>query len=227
LDGTVPPGVTLGASSGQFRWRPTEAQGPGAYLFTARVTDDGLPPLSDRAEFTVLVEEVNQPPVIAPLRDQLVYESFTLLLPIPVTDADLPANQLTYALAPGAPPGMRLGPLDGVLAWTPTEAECGASNRVTVLVSDNGTPNYTATNVFTVVARCLKLGLNLPRRAPGGGWEFTLKGEVGRVYRIETSDDLQTWNLLFPLRATTRIFTVTDPDPLLRASRYYRALEEH
>ena len=121
---------------------------------------------------------------------------------------------------------MSVGPLDGVLIWTPTEAECGTSNRVTVLVSDNGTPNHTATNTFTVVARCLKPGLNLPRRAPAGGWEFTFKGDLGHHYRLETSDDLETWNLLFLISATDRIFTVTDPDPLVRACRYYRAVEE-
>lgn len=226
LEGSLPAGVTLHPTSGLFSWRPTEAQGPGAYVFTARVRDDGLPPLSDFAEFTVLVSEVNLAPVIAPVPEQLVFESFTLSLPIRATDADLPPNLLHFVLASNAPAGLTLGLLDGVLTWTPTEAQCDTTNHLTVLVSDNGMPNLTAARTITVVAQCLKPGLNLPRRAPAGGWEFTFKGEVGHDYRIETSDDLREWHPLFPITATNRIFTVTDPDPILRLYRYYRAVQQ-
>ena len=224
--GAVPSGASLGAQSGAFAWQPAEAQGPGNYAFTVRVTDNGLPPMSDTASFDVWVDEVNQRPVIAPVPELMVFEGFTLSHAISASDADLPANQLTFVLASNAPTGMTLGPLNGLLTWTPTEAQCDTTNHLTILVSDNGVPSYTAARALTVEARCLKPGLNLPRRAAGGGWDFTFKGEVGSGYRVEISDELQTWNLLFPITATNRIFTVTDPDPILRQYRYYRAVKE-
>src|ERR1041384_1451085 len=35
----APTGASINASSGVFTWKPTEAQGPGIYPFTVRVTD--------------------------------------------------------------------------------------------------------------------------------------------------------------------------------------------
>ena len=54
----APAGASIDASTGLFTWTPTEAQGPGAYTFTVRVTDTGTPPLSDERQVTVTVNEV-------------------------------------------------------------------------------------------------------------------------------------------------------------------------
>jgi len=48
--------------------------------------------------FTVIVNEVNTAPVIAAIPDQKVDELTTLVVNVSATDADLPANQLTYQL---------------------------------------------------------------------------------------------------------------------------------
>src|SRR6185369_14922161 len=45
LDPGAPVGVSIDPSSGVLTWTPTEAQGPGSYSVTVRVTDDGSPPL--------------------------------------------------------------------------------------------------------------------------------------------------------------------------------------
>src|SRR5205823_5160289 len=70
LDPGAPAGATIDAMSGVFTWMPTEAQGPGTYPVTIRVTDSGLPPLSIAETMVVTVNEVNATPVQAPIDDQ-------------------------------------------------------------------------------------------------------------------------------------------------------------
>src|SRR5207249_3378508 len=62
LDAGAPGGAAIKASSGAFSWTPTEAQGPGDYSITVRVTDDGVPALDDFETITVHVAEVNTAP---------------------------------------------------------------------------------------------------------------------------------------------------------------------
>src|SRR5262249_60856839 len=47
---------------GVITWTPTEEQGPGTFLFTTVVTDDGSPPLSATNSFVVTVTEANSAP---------------------------------------------------------------------------------------------------------------------------------------------------------------------
>jgi hypothetical protein len=61
LDGAPPPGASISAS-GEFRWLPTERQGPGDYSFTVRATDQGTLRLSGTTTFAARVNEVNVPP---------------------------------------------------------------------------------------------------------------------------------------------------------------------
>ena len=61
LEPGSPAGTTIGFSTGEFRWTPTEAQGPGTYTLQVRVSDGEL---SSLKSFTVTVNEVNQAPVL-------------------------------------------------------------------------------------------------------------------------------------------------------------------
>src|SRR5262249_46305285 len=114
-----PSGASINASSGLFSWTPTEAQGPGTNTITVQVTDNGVPALSDVKSFTVVVNEVNTAPVLAGIANQTVNEGTLLTLTASATDADVPANTLTYSLEPGAPAGMTINASSGVLSWTP------------------------------------------------------------------------------------------------------------
>jgi hypothetical protein len=50
-----PIGATIDSTTGVFTWTPTEAQGAGNYSFTVKVTDNGIPILSDEEIITVTV----------------------------------------------------------------------------------------------------------------------------------------------------------------------------
>src|SRR2546421_7203710 len=61
------------------------------------------------------------------------------------TDADVPANTLTFSLV-GPPAGMTINGSSGAINWTPTEAQGPSTNTITVVVADNGVPALSATN---------------------------------------------------------------------------------
>jgi hypothetical protein len=151
LDPGAPTGASINAASGVFTWIPSEAQGPSTNNITIRVTDNGVPPMSDAKTFNVIVAEVNQAPQLAVIPDKVVTEEQTLTFWVSASDADLPANGLSFSLQPGAPLGVTIGASSGVFTWTPTEAQGPSTNKITVRVTDNGVPSLSATQSFTVV----------------------------------------------------------------------------
>ena len=94
------------------------------------------------------VNEVNVAPVVADPGDQTDAEGVGGDLPITATDADLPANTLTYG-AVGLPPGLSIDPVSGLISGT-VEFGCNAGSpyAVTVTVTDDGAPNLAGTASF-------------------------------------------------------------------------------
>src|SRR2546426_6025140 len=74
-----------------------------------------------------------------------------LLLTLTAAATDPPADLLTFSLEPGAPAGASINSANGVLTWTPTEAQGPGTNLITVRVIDNGSPPSSDTGSFTVV----------------------------------------------------------------------------
>ncbi len=148
----APSGASIDPVTGEFSWTPTETQGPGIYTPTVVVTDDGLPPLSDTATVVITVTEVNTAPVLAPIGDFSVDVADTLTFTAHATDADDPANALTFSLQ-NAPSGASIDPVTGEFSWTPNAAHGGQTYTVTVMVSDDGSPVMTDTEIthITVV----------------------------------------------------------------------------
>jgi len=127
-----PVGATINATTGVFTWAPMEAQGPGSYTFSVRVSDGAL---SDEEEITVTVNEVNVAPVLAAIGNKTVDEANLLTFTAVATDVDIPANTLTYSLV-GAPVGATINATTGVFTWVPTEAQGPGIYTFTVRVSD-------------------------------------------------------------------------------------------
>ncbi len=149
LDAGAPAGATIGASTGAFSWTPNEAQGPGTFPVTISATDNGTPPLSGTAAITITVNEVNLAPVLAPIGDKSATVGTALTFTATATDADLPANTLTFSLDAGAPTGAAINSGTGAFSWTPATGQVGG-NSITVRVTDNGTPALSASETITV-----------------------------------------------------------------------------
>ncbi len=128
----APAGAAINSANGNFTWTPSEAQGPGTFNFSVRVSDGSL---THQLPVSITVNEVNTAPALASIPGQTVDEGVLLNFTASATDADLPANTLTYALL-GAPGGATINASSGAFSWTPNETQGPGTFNFTVRVSD-------------------------------------------------------------------------------------------
>ena len=146
---SAPTGMTINSSTGEIVWTPTEEQGAGDYPVTVRVTDDGSGSLFDTKTFNAHVNEVNAAPVLNPIGNRTIDEQVALNFTANASDADLPANNLTFSLV-GAPAGASITP-GGTFSWTPDESQGPGSYTFTVKVIDDGATALADEEIITVV----------------------------------------------------------------------------
>jgi len=132
------PGLSIDEATGAVSWTTQETDGGRTFDVTITVNDAGVPILSDSETFTVSVLETNEAPVFQTVAAVAVNAGDTLQTTLRATDADFPAQTLTYSLSAGAPVGMMIDPATGVLTWSVPEAFGESSVQVEVLVADNG-----------------------------------------------------------------------------------------
>jgi VCBS repeat-containing protein len=214
LDAGAPDGMTINPQSGVLTWTPTEAQGPGNYRVTVRVTDNGTPALSDTKTFNIRVNEVNSAPRLDEIENKVIDEETLLSFTVTATDSDIPANTLVFSLDSGAPAGMTINPQSGVISWTPTEAQGPGDYRVTVRVTDNGTPVLYDTKTFNVRVNEVN---SAPRLQPIGN--KSVDEETQLTFKVTATDsDLPANTLTYSMsnapagasiNPTTGVFTWT------------------
>ncbi len=188
-----PTGASI-TSGGAFSFTPTEAQGPGTYTFDVVVSDDTLPTaLTDSEEITVTVAEVNQNPVLGVIGNQNVDELSLLTFNASATDADLPAQSLTYTLS-GEPSGASITS-GGVFSFTPTEAQGPGDYTFDVIVTDNGNGSLADSEEITVTVA----ELNVPPSLNGIGNQIVEVLETLSFTVSATDTDLPAQNLTFSL----------------------------
>jgi len=132
----APAGMTIHPTTGVISWTPTEAQGPGTHEVAVRVTDNGTPSLGHTTRFTMTVDEVNTAPQLVLPEPRTVDEQTELVFTLSGTDADLPANTLTYEFVSG-PPGATFDFGTRAFRWTPTEADGPGMFTATFRVTDS------------------------------------------------------------------------------------------
>jgi M6 family metalloprotease-like protein len=128
----LPQGAFLDGASGYFSWTPSFEQS-GSYTVTFTVTDSDIPyRQSDSETVTIIVNNVNRPPVLAPLGDLSfnVRDSLSLAL-----SAEDPDGDTLYYSASGLPFGATLDTLSGKFDWTPGPEQIGVYT-VTFTVND-------------------------------------------------------------------------------------------
>lgn len=217
-----PPGVSVDATTGVVSWTPTEAQGPGNFTITVRVTDNGTPALNAQAALSVTVTEVNLAPTLTGPASATIPELQKWTGQFIGTDDDLPANTLTYLLV-NSPAGLDLDRATGAATWTPLAIQGPGEYTVTVRVTDSGSPVRSAehTLVLTVVdsgsAPTPAATLN-----PEGTVTLTWPTLNGVTYRLEVADQADgRWQTLSTVTGTGARATTTD-NPGARTERFYR-----
>ncbi|MEI6343170.1 MAG: hypothetical protein WCR07_14560, partial [Verrucomicrobiota bacterium] len=137
-----PTGMVL--TNGVLAWTPTEAQGPSTNTLVVSVTDGVV---GTTNAFTLVVMEVNTLPILLGATNATINEMTTYTQAMSARDTDLPAQAVTVELLSG-PSGMVM--TNGVLVWTPTEAQGPSTNTVGVIARDGV---GIVTNTFTVFVR--------------------------------------------------------------------------
>ena len=102
----------------------------------------------------------NTAPILPTQTDRTIAELTLLTVTNTASDADLPANVLSYQLLE-APVGAAIDS-NGVITWTPNQSQSPSTNTIRTLVTDDGVPPLSATNVFTVIVREVNLVPVLP-----------------------------------------------------------------
>jgi len=92
----------------------------------------------------------HNPPVVSSPGNQTIVLGQGLSLPITASDPDS-GQILTYSLLAGFPAGASINANSGLFQWTPNGGQAPSTNVISVKVTDNDTPNLSATNSFTVV----------------------------------------------------------------------------
>ena len=151
LGSGAPAGLSLNPATGLLTWTPTAAQVPSTNLVTVIVRDSGNPSLADTTTFLVVDYNANQPPVLAPIADQVAYVLLPLFVTNSATDPNVPARTLTFSLDPGAPTGAHIDSKTGRFTWAPTRDQAPSTNIITVRVTDDAVPPLSDAQSFTVV----------------------------------------------------------------------------
>lgn len=141
-----PSGASINSNSGLIQWTPSPSQ-MGIQAFSVRVTDDGTGNLTDEQNFLVSVTDVNNPPTIDSAPVTVATEASLYGYDVDASDID-PGDTLTFSLT-AAPTGATINATTGILSWTPNALQTGPQN-FTILVEDDGSPQLSATQSFTV-----------------------------------------------------------------------------
>ena len=105
-------------------------------------------PLQPQAQTTVVVS--NYIPILTVASNVTINAGQTLSLAATASDPN-PFATLTFSLGGGAPSGMTIDPVTGLINWPTSPAFGGATNHITVIVSDNSQPALTTTGAVTIV----------------------------------------------------------------------------
>ncbi len=150
-------------ANGVITWTPVTSQVPSTNVFTTVVTDTNpnavnSQHLSATNSFTVTVNAIHNGPSLSGQTNQTVNELTTLTVTNAASDSDIPALTLGYQLL--NPPTNAVIDTNGVITWTPTEAQGPGTNTITTVVSDSG--GLSATNSFTVTVNEVNTAPVLP-----------------------------------------------------------------
>ncbi|HVU07784.1 MAG TPA: putative Ig domain-containing protein, partial [Verrucomicrobiae bacterium] len=200
--------------NGVITWTPTEAQGPSTNAVTTVVSDGSL---SATNQFEVVVNEVNTAPVLFLPPNTNIVELTAWSAQATATDSDIPANPLTFNLISG-PAGLTVT-TNGLISWTPTEAQVLNTYTVTISVTDTNpfavnATSLSATNSFQITVNVATndfriLSITISNNVALVTWTSV----SNNFYRLQYTDNLNgtNWNDVSPdILATNQTTSMTN-----------------
>jgi pectin methylesterase-like acyl-CoA thioesterase len=169
----------------------------------------------------------NTPPVFTapiPGTNFTINVGVNLAVACPATDSDTPPQTLTYSLRTG-PSGAAVASGTGNFTWRPAVSSAGSVNNVSVVVTDNGTPNLSATNSFTVTVNSLSAPTAGTPAYAGGLFSVNVSGQIGPDYALQASTNLAggVWTTVAVTNSPAAVpFILTDTNAAAQPMQFYR-----
>lgn len=197
----------------------TNAQYNDIAVYSVIVSNSAGTMTSSNVTLTVTGE--NTPPTLAAISDSTINVGVTLVITNTAADTDAPPQTLTFSLTTG-PTNATFDTNSGVFTWRPLVTQADTTNLFTVVVTDNGTPNLSATQSFDVTVNPLTVpGINSPAWN-SGQFSLSVNGQVGPDYAVQTSTNLLDWSTLWITNPPFMPFSWPDPDTNAYPMRFYR-----
>jgi hyaluronate lyase len=162
----------------------------------------------------------NSAPSLAPISNRTVNAGITLTVTNSATDPDLPYQTLAFSLL-NAPASATINPTNGLFTWRPASAQAGWIYDLAVVVTDNGTPNLSATQAFTVAVTPLNAP-TLVETTVHGSLALQVGGDFGLDYSVQASTNLVDWATVLATNQPTLPFVWTDTNTAAFSTRFYR-----
>ena len=169
---------------------------------------------------TNTVSATNSAPILINIASRTVHAGSLIIVSNFASDADLPANNLTYSLASGAASGANIHPSSGLFSWPTTDADADTTNNFSITVTDNGVPSLSDSRSFavTVVSRPLITGISLTNDWVNVTWT-TIPGDT---YRLQFTTNLATtiWIGVTP-DVTATVSNITHTNPFVPGTQHF------
>jgi len=177
----------------------------------------------------------NTPPVLPLQTTQTINPLNPIIVTNTATDADVPAQTLTYALSSSVT-GTNLPTINtnGIITWTPDVSQAGTSNLITTVVTDNGVPPLSATNSFSIIVNPVP-GISSVTYS-NGGFLLTWFAPTNDIFQVQVATNLASpivWltfsNIITytgPLTPTNGLFSFYDDGSQFpfASLRFYRLI---
>lgn len=165
--------------------------------------------------------QLRSPPVLSAVPNQTINAGVTLTITNIVTDTNLPAPALTFALA-FAPTNATLNSANGIFVWRPLLSQANSTNMVMVTVADNGTPVLSATNSFSVIVKPVISPTINAVNVTGGHVSLNITGMQGPDYSLLASTNLSNWQVIQTSNSPVLPLILNDANFGNFPARFYR-----
>jgi len=166
----------------------------------------------------------NTPPVLGAVTNLVTLRGRLVSLGFTASDTDIPIQTLTFSLDTNAPPGAVINPTNGAFSWLAGGPPGIVTNFITVIVTDSGNPNQSASKTFSIVV--VDLALDIPVLGTNG-LSLTWSALAGLSYQLQYKNSLNDplW-LVAPgdVVVTNGVASIHDPQAVTNSSRFYRLI---
>lgn len=200
-------GIRSGAPGGVFSGAIDDVQ-----IFGRTLSADEIPRL------------MNHAPAISAISNVTILAGHTLSVTNSANDPDLPAQNLRWSLL-NPPDGAAINTTNGLFSWRPMISQSPATNLLAVVVTDDGIPSMSATQIFAVTLLRPAQPQILMSILGNRTLTLNVSGDAGPDYTIEAATDLTfpvLWTPVFTNRSALPHFLWTNTATIKDPQRYYR-----